>query len=198
MSQLFILRHGNTFDTGDIVRRIGARTDLPLSRSGRHQTDALGHWLANKLSEEMPEIIAGPLLRTRETAELVAIALGVAPKIRIEEQLREIDYGPDEGQAEEKVRERLGVDALERWEADGIAPDGWHVDADGLTAFWQAQFATAPDRAQVYVTSAGVARFALSAIGAPMQKLRTGAAGLVEVVDGVPNLRFWDQRPGEN
>ncbi len=41
MARLIILRHGNTFDTGDIPTRVGAHTDLSLSVSGRMQADAL-------------------------------------------------------------------------------------------------------------------------------------------------------------
>jgi len=44
--QLFIVRHGNTFDPGDTVTRVGARTDLPLSSSGRAQADALARHFA--------------------------------------------------------------------------------------------------------------------------------------------------------
>ena len=34
MARVIICRHGNTFDKGDLVRRVGARTDLALSKSG--------------------------------------------------------------------------------------------------------------------------------------------------------------------
>ena len=42
MTDIYIVRHGNTFDKGDVVTRVGARTDLPLSRSGFAQAEALG------------------------------------------------------------------------------------------------------------------------------------------------------------
>ncbi|MEL6754250.1 MAG: histidine phosphatase family protein, partial [Pseudomonadota bacterium] len=42
MQTLYIVRHGNTFDTGDTVLRVGGRTDLPLSTSGEMQATALG------------------------------------------------------------------------------------------------------------------------------------------------------------
>ncbi|HAO37083.1 MAG TPA: histidine phosphatase family protein, partial [Hyphomonas sp.] len=37
MARLIIVRHGNTFDKGDTVTRVGGRTDLPLSASGLAQ-----------------------------------------------------------------------------------------------------------------------------------------------------------------
>ncbi|MFZ4686424.1 MAG: histidine phosphatase family protein [Hyphomonadaceae bacterium] len=36
-TRIFIVRHGNTFDKGDVVTRVGGRTDLPLSTSGSAQ-----------------------------------------------------------------------------------------------------------------------------------------------------------------
>ena len=39
--KVYIVRHGNTFDKGDVVTRVGARTDLPLSSSGQTQAEQL-------------------------------------------------------------------------------------------------------------------------------------------------------------
>ena len=39
MTSILICRHCNTFDKGDIIRRVGARTHLPLSLSGRAQAE---------------------------------------------------------------------------------------------------------------------------------------------------------------
>ena len=44
---IYIVRHGNTFDKGDVVTRVGARTDLGLSSSGQTQAEALAiHFMA--------------------------------------------------------------------------------------------------------------------------------------------------------
>ena len=45
MLKLFVARHSNTFDKGDEVLRVGKRTDLPLSSSGRLQAKQLGTFL---------------------------------------------------------------------------------------------------------------------------------------------------------
>jgi len=47
MSRIVICRHGNTFDKGEIVTRVGARTDLPLSTSGRTQAKILAKELSD-------------------------------------------------------------------------------------------------------------------------------------------------------
>lgn len=195
MTRHFILRHGNTFDPGDTVLRIGARTDIPLSKSGWSQAQQQADWLRDELHGETPDLIVGPLLRTRQTGEVIANAFDTSLSIRIDPNLREVDYGPDEGCPESEVRARIGITALERWENDAVVPTGWQVDAHALTEVWKSVLNRSVDKAQIYVTSNGVARFALTALGERPRKLRTGSAGLIEFANGAPVLKFWDQSP---
>ena len=37
MIRLIVVRHGNTFNKGDVILRVGARTDLPLTAEGMRQ-----------------------------------------------------------------------------------------------------------------------------------------------------------------
>ncbi|OZB12451.1 MAG: histidine phosphatase family protein, partial [Rhodobacterales bacterium 34-62-10] len=68
MARLFIVRHGNTFDKGDTVTRVGARTDLPLSVSGREQAQKLAaHFAGTRFSAAL----CSPLSRTRQTARAI-------------------------------------------------------------------------------------------------------------------------------
>lgn len=194
---LIILRHANTFDPGDTVTRVGARTDLPLSSSGRVQADSLARSFAG--GPAFDRILAGPLRRTLETADTIAGAGAVT----VSEALREIDYGPDENRPEADVIARIGADALRAWEEAAIAPAGWRVDPDGRTRMWRELFdeiAAMPDGSRVLaVTSNGVARFALSAAdqvpsGTPL-KLRTAAWGTLEIgAGGAARVIDWDQR----
>ena len=46
MRRIFIIRHGNTFESSADARRIGARTDIPLVESGHAQAARLGVWFA--------------------------------------------------------------------------------------------------------------------------------------------------------
>ena len=46
MTRLYIARHGNTFEAGEAPRRVGRRTDLPLTAAGRAQAEALGRRFA--------------------------------------------------------------------------------------------------------------------------------------------------------
>ncbi|WP_084398689.1 histidine phosphatase family protein [Henriciella aquimarina] len=201
---LYIVRHGNTFDSGDTVTRVGARTDLPLSRSGTAQAEALARHFAEE-GLAFTDAITGPLRRTRETTEIIMEGQARPPLIEIADFLREIDYGPDENKPEEDVIARIGEDALKAWEERGVPPPGWIVDPDMLMRAWQDLFTYLARRGNqdpaLVVTSNGIARFALLAGGAPFEeahdlKLKTGAYGVLEVLPGrTPHIAAWNVRP---
>jgi probable phosphoglycerate mutase len=71
---LLLARHGNTFNKGDKIVWVGARTDLPLTAKGREQALALGQALA-PFASRIKRVISGPLLRTREHAGILCEAL---------------------------------------------------------------------------------------------------------------------------
>ena len=178
MIRLTIARHGNTFLPEETPRRIGARTDLPLVASGIAQAEALArHFRSRDIAFQT--IFCGPLRRTRQTAAIIADRLGT-PTIRVAEWLGEIDYGPDESQEEAAVRKRVGQEALDRWESEGIEAPGWEVRREWRLAQWQRVLADPPPGHTLFVTSNGAARFALLALRLPRLpplKLATGAYG---------------------
>ncbi|ALR22432.1 histidine phosphatase family protein [Sphingobium baderi] len=194
--RIFIIRHGNTFESDAQPRRIGAATDIPLVTSGQIQADRVGAWFAEQ-DFSVRHIFSGPLLRARETAERIGAALvktidGVLP------WLNEIDHGPDEGLPEQEVWARVGAEAIAAWDEQAIAPPGWRVDAETRLAAWRAYLANGEEGTDILVTSNGAARFALLALNLPLAslKLRTGALGeLVITADGEIQLQRWDYRP---
>ena len=196
MRRIFIIRHGNTFESSADARRIGARTDIPLVESGHAQAARLGAWFAAQ-AFPIRRLHSSPLLRARQTAASIAAATGHAmdgPLL----WLNEIDHGPDEGQAEAQVLARLGAEALAAWDEEGIPPRDWTVDAPSRLAAWKHWFAQEGEGADLLVTSNGAARFALLALGLPLAslKLRTGAFGELAIDEaGVPQLIQWDNRP---
>lgn len=205
MTRLVIVRHGNTFGTGEPPRRIGARTDLPLTATGVAQAEALGkHFSSNGILFD--RVLCGALKRTRATAEIIAGAQPVA--IETAPFLTEIDHGPDEGQPEAAVVARIGNDAITRWEAEWVAPEGWEVGAQWRVPAWREFVERAaeelPDGTILLVTSNGAARFALAALGLrPGENrvgvtLRTGSYGVVQVGSGADfRLLAWNMRPDE-
>lgn len=201
MPRLIVIRHGNTFDKGDTVTRVGARTDLPLSRSGEAQAQALAQHFANT-----PLIAAfcSPLLRTRQTARSILQLHRPAPALCIKLFLTEIDYGPDENQPEDKVIARLGSSAIEAWDASATPPPGWQVDPHALIDSWKDLLRAASklpeDATALIVTSNGIARFLLDAVNElpddTPRKLKTGAWGEVAITrSGTSTLKAWNLRP---
>jgi broad specificity phosphatase PhoE len=195
-----IVRHGNTFAAGEAPRRIGLSIDIPLVDSGRAQARALGELFA--WGAGFDRILAGPLVRTQETARLIAAAQRRAPAIETVDWLAEIDHGPDEGLTEDAVLARIGHAALAAWDEQAVPPDGWIVDADRRIAAWGELLHRATGRIAI-VTSNGAARFALLAIPALQRqaarlssmKLRTGAWGEIRRDQGALRLDAWDRRP---
>lgn len=201
---LFIIRHGNTFGPGEIVRRVGGRTDLPLVTSGIEQAGALGEYF-REAGIEPAKIFTGPLKRTVQTAEIIASAQPNPVGIEELTDLREIDYGLDENKPEKTVIDRIGEAALADWEKDSIPPEGWIVDPGALIKAWQKLFTKIskelPPTASVFaVTSNGVARFSLEAARQTTEefpkKLRTGAFGKITIdTNGQGIAEQWDIRP---
>ena len=197
MTRLYIVRHGNTFEAGEAPRRIGSRTDLPLTATGIAQAEALGrHFAASSIA--FAESFSGRLARTRDTARIILETMGLPLAVETEDFLTEIDHGPDEDQPEAIVEARIGGAALDAWDQRAVAPPGWDVGADWRISAWLA-FARAPHAESVLLaTSNGAARFALLAFGFDIAslKLRTGAYGVIEAgSDGGFRLLEWDKRP---
>ena len=116
-----LLRHGQTEHTPE--RRYSGRNDLPLSRTGRAEAEAAA-LRAKELGIDV--VVASPLRRTRETAEIVAAALGVTPDL--DDDLVELDFGRLEGLTFDEARERHPL-AVRRFAGDvtAAAPGGESV-----------------------------------------------------------------------
>ncbi len=163
MTVLIIARHGNTFEDGETPRRIGVRTDIPLTEKGREQARVMGRWLA--ANKKIPSVIfRSELRRTRETAELAMDECGVAAPLRSEAMFNEIDYGPDENKTETEVIARIGAAAIKDWDEKAIVPPGWRVNSAKIINDWcsfgERIASDYQGRAILVVTSNGIARFA--------------------------------------
>lgn len=198
--QVYIVRHGNTFDKGDVVTRVGARTDLPLSTSGRLQAQALGAHFKNI---SFGAVYSSPLLRTLQTAETIIASQPHKLSLQITDFLREIDYGLDENKPESDVIARLGQAALKEWDDAALVPAGWSVDVEAIIASWVGfldSLAQSPERDPVLVvTSNGVARFLFDAVSEPLskgiqRKLATAAFGRITLIEGRSTIESWNLR----
>ena len=79
------------------------RQDFPLNQTGIRQAKTAGEVLA-RISLQL--IMTSPLLRARQTAELIANQHPETPAVQIADWLTERDFGPYEGMKKTDVRRR--------------------------------------------------------------------------------------------
>ncbi|MCD8395807.1 MAG: histidine phosphatase family protein [Lachnospiraceae bacterium] len=110
--RLYIIRHGQT--EWNSSYRLQGRTDIPLNESGRELARKTGEALARQ-GICFERIYSSPLIRARETAELVSEnngQIGMATPIHADLHLQEISFGAMEG---ERVRDENGVLNVENY-----------------------------------------------------------------------------------
>ena len=101
---LWIVRHGQS--AGNVARDAAeaqrlARIDIafrdmdtPLSRLGEEQACALGAWFGTLPEKEQPQVIlCSPYVRAMETARLMIDKGKLKAKLRMDERLREKEFG---------------------------------------------------------------------------------------------------------
>lgn len=224
MKHLLIVRHGNTFLPGELPRRVGGRTDLPLTESARAR-GAARNLRANDLIPD--SIFAAPLARTRQTAELIRDELGLSLPVLPAPAFVEIDYGPDENQPEDAVRRRLGLaafaregraapsseeellrrgeEALALWNTEAVLPEGWLADPQAIALAWR-EFAGSIAEGQkvLLVSSNGIIRFAPHLLPDAGQKnftrqhslkVATGALCVFAYERGDWHCACWNMKP---
>ena len=115
-----LLRHGETALTPEKRFSGSGGSDPELSEYGRAQADRAAAGLAAQGGVQA--VVSSPLLRCRQTAQAVADRLGL--EVRIEEGVRETDFGAFEGLTFAEAKERYPAE-LDAWLASAkVAPPG--------------------------------------------------------------------------
>ena len=97
-----LLRHGES--VGNAESRWQGQADFPLTDMGREQARALaGRWKNEKVKFDL--VITSPLVRAKETAEIIAVALNVT--IELEPLWLERDNGDFSGLTAHEVRQNF-------------------------------------------------------------------------------------------
>ncbi|MFF9686080.1 bifunctional RNase H/acid phosphatase [Streptomyces sp. NPDC014623] len=115
-----LLRHGETALTPEKRFSGSGGSDPELSETGRRQAARAAEAFAARGTVQ--EIVSSPLRRCRETASAVAARLGL--EVRIDEGLRETDFGAWEGLTFAEVRERHAADLTAWLASPDAAPTG--------------------------------------------------------------------------
>src|SRR4026208_1958995 len=94
-----LLRHGES--VGNVQARWQGQSEDPLTERGRAQARALAErWKSE--AEKFDLAISSPLMRARETAEIIAAALNL--KVEVDPIWLERDIGEMEGLTADEVR----------------------------------------------------------------------------------------------
>jgi broad specificity phosphatase PhoE len=101
MPVIYYVRHGLT--DWNVQQRLQGHRDVPLNPDGRAQAVQCGEILRNLLdrdgrSPQDLDYVSSPLVRARETMELMRATLGLQPDgYRVDPRLAEISFGEWEG-----------------------------------------------------------------------------------------------------
>jgi probable phosphoglycerate mutase len=121
MTNLHLIRHGEAEIN---VRRVvgGKRGDTGLTPRGAAQAERLRERLAGGREIRADVLVSSPLPRARETAEILAPALGLP--VTLDDALQEIDPGEADGLTFEEAISRFGIPDFEREPDRPLCPGG--------------------------------------------------------------------------
>jgi broad specificity phosphatase PhoE len=177
---LFFVRHGET--DWNVEGRLQGQRDIPLNDLGRSQAAEAGRKLLGlAASPDSLEFVASPMIRTRETMDILRRTAGLPVSgYRLDDRLREIAFGDWEGLTWREVRARAPVEARAR------DRDRWNYAAPGGESYAMLVERVSPvlselTRDTVVVAHGGVARAVLNvACGLPKSE--------------APSLDIWQGR----
>lgn len=117
MKVIYFVRHGESQANADGLLA-GAKTNSPLTESGRRQSHELAQVLRSKKVEL---IVSSPLERAAKTAEIIAHDIGYDGKIVEEALFTERDFG--------------GATGMPKAKGHSMLDDGTATDAEQLAEF---------------------------------------------------------------
>ena len=96
--KLYIIRHGQC--EWNALHKVCGSTDSPLTEKGRAQAAETAALVAHMTCDEPIDlIIASPLSRALETGKAIQAACGGNIPLIIDDRIREIDFGDNEGRS---------------------------------------------------------------------------------------------------
>lgn len=101
--RLILIRHGWT--ALHTEQRVAGWSAVPLDSRGEAEARATGAWLADKVSAEAPLVVTSPIVRARQTAELIAACLPATPDVVLDERLADTQVGRWEGLSIKEIQD---------------------------------------------------------------------------------------------
>ncbi|MFI6679170.1 bifunctional RNase H/acid phosphatase [Kribbella sp. NPDC050470] len=200
-TQLIFLRHGETPHTVE-KKFSGSGGDNPgLSDTGRAQAHAAAEYLSR--IGGVDALVTSPMLRTRQTAEIVGAGLGLEPVV--DEGWIEVSFGDWDGHTFAEIQQKW-PDALNAWlDSTAVAPPGgesFDVCARRARSARDGLLARYPGKTVVVVTHVTpiklMVRSVLQAPMASLFRMELRPATVTEIhwyADGLASLRSFNVQP---
>ena len=209
---LILVRHGVTDHTTRKLFSGGlSSSNPPLNDEGRAQIRTTGEWLS-PLRDQIDAVIASPVRRTHESAEILGEILG--HEVELEEGIAEMEFGTWDGLAFADVQEQF-PDELSAWLGNlEVAPGGgesFRAVAERVLA-GRDRIVEAHVGETVLVVShvTPIKTLVADALGAPLEalfrmELSPASVTVISYFEGRgaeegrthPNLRLYNARPTE-
>jgi probable phosphoglycerate mutase len=161
MPVLYFIRHGET--DFNVAQRLQGRSETRLNAKGRSQSGEIAGVLRDLFARDRHQpsdyaYVSSPLLRARETMELMRAELGLDPKVYVtDDRLAEISYGEWEGLTLKAIQARdprvLQRREQDKWDFRPPGGESYREVAERVAAW----YATVT-RDTVLVAHGGVAR----------------------------------------
>lgn len=158
MKRIYLLRHAQPDFGGETHLCLGSRSNPPLSATGLAQAEELARCFASIVP---CRIYSSPLLRAKQTAEI--IARGKA-KVTAVEELKELDCGEWDGLSFEAIREDYPEIYAKRGEDPSIPPPNGETFESGAERALRFVESLPDDENIIVVAHAGINRALLCSI----------------------------------
>ncbi|KKQ32563.1 MAG: Phosphoglycerate mutase [candidate division TM6 bacterium GW2011_GWF2_37_49] len=207
---IILARHGNTFNPGDKVCRVGKRNDLPLTTQGIAQAEIFADALINK-SLTPCAIYCSPLQRTQKFAQTIINKMNLDIVPQVQESLNELDYGNWSGLTDEEVNARFSGE-LTAWKEKSAWPQksGWperEEDVIGSVKHFIQNLLDqhSSDDTVLIVSSCGRLRYFLKLVDGAFEEVlgckgvnvKTGNACKISYQNGKFKIDLWNVKPAE-
>lgn len=188
MTRLILVRHGNTFESGQTPVQVGARTDLPLTAHGRVQAEEMAKHLVNECITPKA-IFSGKLKRQLESANIIAGYFGL--DVQDASALMEIDYGLWEGLTAKEIAAKWPKE-YEEWTDQATWQNAIFQGTEAghrqnLENWVKSLRNTYQGEAVVAITSNGLLRFLKN------EKVKTGHFCELQVLENAIRICSWNQ-----
>jgi uncharacterized phosphatase len=188
-----IIRHGET--DWNVINKLQGREDIPLNSNGRSQASLCAAALNTKFNnKKWKAIITSPLLRARQTAEIIADVLNIR-EIYDDERLMERDMGKASGLTEKERKELFpdgNFEGMENWET--LRDRVYSAVISGIERFYPEDIIIVSHGGSI---NSLLAELSNNEIGTRKTRLKNACVSMLSYKGRVLNIEFYNKSHDE-